>query len=248
MRHHAALAAAPRRQRRGASTPAVAAAGRYTDAASAAGSVVVEVCDSEAAVKAYLCAAVEAAAGAAIAERGVFTLAIPGGSVLKTLRGLAGSSIPWDKVRLFFVNHKTVPNEDAATSSYAKARAIFLDAVAAPLGCVATLAGSDDAEVRREGAGGVGVRRLPACPPACPPACLPSLLDNRLVEDPALYFCSRRATGCCPRPATACTALIRLSPALPCHAAGRGGGLPGSAAAGGHRGRHGAGALWGSPL
>lgn len=77
------LAAAPAPRLAAAAPPRsahiTAAAGRYEAPSSAAGSVVVEVTPDEAAVADYLCAAVEAAAQRAIAERGVFTLAIPGG-------------------------------------------------------------------------------------------------------------------------------------------------------------------------
>lgn len=142
-----ACAPAPQAVRRASPRqPVVAAAGRYEAPNSAAGAAVVEVLADEAAVAAYLCDAVEAAAAAAVAERGVFTLAVPGGSVLKALAGLKEKSIPWDKTKLFFVNHKTVPNDDAG-SSYAKARALFLDAASPPEGGVATLTGTDDAEV-----------------------------------------------------------------------------------------------------
>lgn len=51
-----------------------------------------------------------------------------------------------------------VPNDDIKTSSYAKARGIFLDAVGAP-GAVATLKGSDDAEVTT----GAPCCRSPGC-------------------------------------------------------------------------------------
>lgn len=208
---HCAAAPGPRRAAAPAARRAshLAAAGRYEAPASAAGSAVVEVQPDEAAVAECLCSAVEAAAQAAIAERGVFTLAIPGGrcgalwtageaagtpaaaaaaatagcrtrggrapgarvptlppacctrprpcrsppppprcSVLKALAGLQGRAVDWSRTRIFWVNHKCVPNEDATTSSTAKARALFLDAVGAP-GCVVTLRGSDDAEVRR---------------------------------------------------------------------------------------------------
>lgn len=101
-RAHPARLAAPERR------AVAAAAGRYEAPSSAAGSVVVEVLPDDAAVARYLCDAVEAAAAAAIQERGVFTLAIPGGSVLKALAGLKErQGIDWSKVRLFFVNHKT---------------------------------------------------------------------------------------------------------------------------------------------
>ena len=70
--------------------------------------------------------AVEAAATAAIAERGHFALAIPGGSVLKML---AGSTPSWAaQTTLAYVNHKCVAMDDAALATHAKARAGFLDA------------------------------------------------------------------------------------------------------------------------
>ncbi|EFN58882.1 hypothetical protein CHLNCDRAFT_50406 [Chlorella variabilis] len=163
-----ALPAPSRRRQR-----AAAAAGRYEAADTAAGSVVVEVCQDEAAVAQFLCDAVEAAAVAAVEQRGAFTLAIPGGSVLKALNGLAGRpAIPWDRVRLFFVNHKTVPNDDAG-SSYAKARELFLDAAGAPPEAVVTLTGSDDAEAEAAAYGAalaaaaeaVGMERAPSGAP-----------------------------------------------------------------------------------
>ena len=62
----------------------------------------------------------------AVEERGTFTLAIPGGSVLKML---AGSSPSWaEDCLLAYVNHKAVNDADAALSTHAKARAGFLDA------------------------------------------------------------------------------------------------------------------------
>jgi 6-phosphogluconolactonase len=62
----------------------------------------------------------------AVEERGTFTLAIPGGSVLKML---AGSSPSWaEDCLLAYVNHKAVNDDDAALSTHAKARAGFLDA------------------------------------------------------------------------------------------------------------------------
>lgn len=45
-------------------------------------------------------------AQAAIAEKGYFTLAVPGGSVLKALAGLTGAKLDWSKIHMFYVNHK----------------------------------------------------------------------------------------------------------------------------------------------
>ena len=66
----------------------------------------------------------EEAAASAIAERGHFTMAIPGGSVLKMLEGTAPS---WaSETTLVFVNHKAVDVEDATLSTQAKANKLFL--------------------------------------------------------------------------------------------------------------------------
>lgn len=69
-------------------------------------------------------AKVEAAAQAAIKERGHFALAIPGGSILKMLTG--SPSFAKDTT-LAYVNHKAVAMDDAALATHAKARNIFLD-------------------------------------------------------------------------------------------------------------------------
>ena len=67
----------------------------------------------------------EAAAISAIRERGHFSLAIPGGSVLEMLKGTEPS---WaSKTTLAFVNHKTVANDDEALSTTAKAQKLFLE-------------------------------------------------------------------------------------------------------------------------
>jgi Glucosamine-6-phosphate isomerases/6-phosphogluconolactonase len=62
---------------------------------------------------------VEDAARLAIAERGNFALAIPGGSVLKVLSTMeAGDWV--SKTTLAYVNHKCVPNDDISSSIHAK--------------------------------------------------------------------------------------------------------------------------------
>ncbi|KXZ52922.1 hypothetical protein GPECTOR_8g3 [Gonium pectorale] len=95
----------------------------------------VEVHPTEAAVGARICEIVVQAAQAAVAERGYFFLAIPGGSVLKMCGGLTF---------LFYVNHKCVPLGDKA-STHQKALDLFLTRVGAPLANVAALQGSADA-------------------------------------------------------------------------------------------------------
>jgi len=62
---------------------------------------------------------VENAARLAIAERGSFALAIPGGSVLKVLSTMeAGDWV--SKTTLAYVNHRCVPNDDLSSSIHAK--------------------------------------------------------------------------------------------------------------------------------
>ena len=71
-------------------------------------------------------ARIDEAGKRAVKERGTFTLAIPGGSVLKML---AGTKPSWaEDCLLAYVNHKAVNDDDAALSTHAKARAGFLDA------------------------------------------------------------------------------------------------------------------------
>ena len=83
----------------------------------------------------------EEAAASAIAERGHFTMAIPGGSVLKMLEGTAPS---WaSETTLVFVNHKAVDVEDATLSTQAKANKLFLSGWAGAK--VIGLGGSSDA-------------------------------------------------------------------------------------------------------
>lgn len=99
---------------------------------SKAGDVQLEVQPSEQAVSAYLLKAIEAAAADCIEKRGVFTLAVPGGSVLKALAPLSRSqTLDFAKMRLVFVNHKCVSKDDV-TATYKKAKALFIDATKMP--------------------------------------------------------------------------------------------------------------------
>jgi 6-phosphogluconolactonase len=87
---------------------------------------------------------VQDAATKAIAERGHFALAIPGGSVLKVLSSMNVETDSWvDKTVLAYVNHKCVPNDDVSSAIHAKARSMFLDRWG--LTNVITLEGTDDA-------------------------------------------------------------------------------------------------------
>jgi len=69
---------------------------------------------------------VVSAANAAIAERGSFALAIPGGSILKML---VGDDILGDwtsKTTIAYVNHKCVDMTDATLATHAKAMSLFM--------------------------------------------------------------------------------------------------------------------------
>jgi len=70
------------------------------------------------------------AAAAAIAERGAFSLAIPGGSILKMLVGTGtggdGDGDDWTaKTTVAYVNHKCVAMDDAQLATHAKACSLF---------------------------------------------------------------------------------------------------------------------------
>jgi 6-phosphogluconolactonase len=76
------------------------------------------------AVSAQIRAIVESAAKSAIAERGIFYLAIPGGSILKMLQGCGGD---WTRrTVLAYVNHKCVSMDDTNLATHAKAVKLFL--------------------------------------------------------------------------------------------------------------------------
>ena len=64
----------------------------------------------------------------AVAERGHFALAIPGGSILKMLSEDIPNKEKWaSKTTLFYVNHKCVSMDDGDLATHAKARKLFLD-------------------------------------------------------------------------------------------------------------------------
>jgi 6-phosphogluconolactonase len=68
----------------------------------------------------------ERLANTAIARRGRFALAVPGGSVATTmLPRLAAATIDWSRTEVFFVDERAVPPADRE-SNYAVARAILV--------------------------------------------------------------------------------------------------------------------------
>lgn len=86
------------------------------------------------------------AAQFAIAERGNFALAIPGGSILKMLVGTGGgkNGDNWtSKTTLAYVNHKCVDMGDETLATHAKAKKLFLNEWGA--GCkIIVMDGTDD--------------------------------------------------------------------------------------------------------
>lgn len=89
-----------------------------------------------------LCSDVLAAAHSSIASRGKFTIAVPGGSVLKMLSKLktnpSTKEIDWANVFLYYVNHKIVPDTDP-TSTNLKAEGLFIKEIGLPLSNVARI-------------------------------------------------------------------------------------------------------------
>jgi len=87
----------------------------------------VHILSTEADVTAAVHQIVESAAKEAIASRGHFALAIPGGSVLKVLSTLDPDSDWVENSTLAFVNHKCVSIDDVSSAIEAQAREKFLD-------------------------------------------------------------------------------------------------------------------------
>lgn len=87
----------------------------------------VHVLPTEADVSAAVHKIVESAAKEAIAARGHFALAIPGGSVLNVLSTLDPDSDWAEKTTLAFVNHKCMAIDDVSGAIEAQAREKFLD-------------------------------------------------------------------------------------------------------------------------
>jgi 6-phosphogluconolactonase len=74
----------------------------------------------------------EDAARHAIAERGSFSIAVPGGSAAEVLLpALTSAAIDWSKVDVFWVDERMVPPDDAA-SNFRLAKQAWLDQVSIP--------------------------------------------------------------------------------------------------------------------
>src|SRR5512134_212813 len=71
----------------------------------------------------------ESAARDAIAARGRFACAVPGGSVARTfLPALASAAVEWPRVDVFWDDERAVPPDDPS-SNYGLARRLWLDHV-----------------------------------------------------------------------------------------------------------------------
>eukprot|EP00803_Ostreobium_quekettii_P009307 evm.model.scf_1138.7 EVM.evm.TU.scf_1138.7 scf_1138:48967-50103(-) len=94
-----------------------------------------------------------AASAKAIAERGAFTLALSGGSLLNLLSALVGGKAEFDKWHVVWVDERVVPH-DSPDSSYRGAREAFLSKVPIPEANVHAIAeglGAKQAAVNYEG-------------------------------------------------------------------------------------------------
>lgn len=122
-----------------------AASVRISSALQAAPAKRVHILATEADVTAAVHQIVESAAKKAIATRGHFALAIPGGSVLKVLSALNPASDWVEKTTLAFVNHKCVPIDDVSSAIEAQAREKFVDRWG--LTDIISLGGTSDGEL-----------------------------------------------------------------------------------------------------
>jgi len=89
-----------------------------------------------------LCSEIISEGTDAIASRGKFCIAVPGGSVLQMLAKLTtmpeAKSLDWSKVFLYYVNHKLVAPDDP-DSTHKKAEALFIKDLGLPLANVAQI-------------------------------------------------------------------------------------------------------------
>jgi len=86
---------------------------------------------------------VEETSREAIAARGSFSIAVPGGSTAEhLLPALVAASVPWDRVSVFWVDERMVPPTDPA-SNFRLAQTGWLDRVAVPAKNVHRMRGED---------------------------------------------------------------------------------------------------------
>ncbi len=101
----------------------------------------IQVVESPAVLADEVTALVEAAAAEAVASRGRFALALPGGSVATTcLPRLAGARVDWAQTDVFFSDERAVP-PDHQDSNYGLAHRLLLSRVPLRPGHVRRMAG-----------------------------------------------------------------------------------------------------------
>jgi 6-phosphogluconolactonase len=87
----------------------------------------------------------------AIAERGRFSIAVPGGSAAEVLLpALIASSIDWSRIDVFWVDERMVPPGDA-DSNFRIARIAWLDEVSIPAERIHRVRGEDPGHAASEG-------------------------------------------------------------------------------------------------
>jgi 6-phosphogluconolactonase len=90
------------------------------------------IVDAPAALAAALAGLLEQESRAALAERGLFSLALPGGSVADAFfPRLAHVALDWPRSHVFWGDERAVPPEHPE-SNYGRARALWLDPAGAP--------------------------------------------------------------------------------------------------------------------
>lgn len=115
---------------------------REVDAGDGDGEFVVEAFDTRDDLARALCLEVEENARGCLQERGAFTMAVPGGSVAKALRGLReAEGLDWDRVHVFFVNER--PGEQKCAKL---AKETWTEACGIPDANVHCVMASDDVE------------------------------------------------------------------------------------------------------
>jgi len=115
---------------------------REVDAGDGDGEFVVEAFDASDDLARALCLEVEENARGCLRERGAFTMAVPGGSVAKALRGLReAEGLDWDRVHVFFVNER--PGEQKCAKL---AKETWTEACGIPDANVHCVMASDDVE------------------------------------------------------------------------------------------------------
>lgn len=111
----------------------------------------------------YTARLLESIAGRALADRGVFTLALSGGETPKTLFRLLRSAVwkerlAWEKVHIFWVDERCVPPEHPR-SNYGLAREELLRHV--PVGGIERMRGEDDPDAAARAYEQILLERVP---------------------------------------------------------------------------------------